>query len=410
MSTATRRVAPTDGPRLTASAPRSRGARVGGAVLVALLPALVALWVATTTFSGGTLVPWHPVMVDLGVYREAGRAALSGADFYALPGLPFLYPPFAALLATLLAVLPATVVQVGWVLANVAALLALLARFGLRGWALSLVATAAVYFVEPVQQTLAFGQVGIVLVALVVIDLVPSTTDPVGTDRRRTGVLTGIAAAIKLTPGLFAVYLFFAGRRRAAMVTIGSFLGAGALATVFLSRASLAYWSRLAHGDTGLGHSVIYSTNQSVMGSWLRVFGLGSSLGALAVSGLVAVVGVVAAVLWHRRGEVRLAVCLGGVASLLASPVSWSHHFVWVVPLAVCLWTANRLPAVLRCLGFVFVGWVVAAPFKRLPNGADVELTYTWGQNLLDSVTLLLGVALLLVGLIAAARRPTATP
>ena len=111
---------------------------------------------------------------------------------------------------------------------------------------------------------------------------------------------------------------------------------------------------------------------------------------------------------WHRLGDVRLAVVLCGVAGLLASPVSWLHHFVWVVPLAVCLLdrapavvrtggglerSEPRLPIWVRVLGLVFVGWVIVAPFQRLPNGADVELTWTWSQHLLASVTALLGVA-----------------
>ena len=69
-------------------------------------PVLVAVYVGATTFLGGTSVPWRPLMVDLDVYRLAGRV-LEGGDLYNLPGrLPFLYPPFAALLAVPLAVLP----------------------------------------------------------------------------------------------------------------------------------------------------------------------------------------------------------------------------------------------------------------------------------------------------------------
>ena len=46
-------------------------------------------------------------MVDLDVYVEAGRVPVAGGDFYRLPGpLQFLYPPFAALLAVPLALLP----------------------------------------------------------------------------------------------------------------------------------------------------------------------------------------------------------------------------------------------------------------------------------------------------------------
>jgi alpha-1,2-mannosyltransferase len=101
-----------------------------------------------------------------------------------------------------------------------------------------------------------------------------------------------------------------------------------------------------------------------------------------------------------------MAVNLCGIASLLASPVSWLHHFVWVVPLALGLVqhsrgraadgrALGRLPGWFSTLGWLFVGWVIASPFRRLPNGADVELTWTWGQNLLASVTALLGLTLL---------------
>ena len=109
-------------------------------------------------------------------------------------------------------------------------------------------------------------------------------------------------------------------------------------------RASLEFWTRLAGGDTGLGGSIIYYTNQSVMADVVRIFGLGSgpAIVGLALSAIVALAGVWAATLWHRLGEVRFAVALCGVAGLLASPVSWLHHFVWVVPLAVCL--AERRP------------------------------------------------------------------
>ncbi len=82
-------------------------ARIGRGLLICLLPVLVALDVGASTFPGGTTIPWHPVMVDLDVYRLAGRVLLEGGDFYELPGaLQFLYPPFAALLAVPLALVP----------------------------------------------------------------------------------------------------------------------------------------------------------------------------------------------------------------------------------------------------------------------------------------------------------------
>ena len=317
--------------------------RIVRGVGVCVLPVLMSLYVAATTFTGGTFVPWKPIMVDLDVYRRAGSVLLAGGDFYVLPGpLQFLYPPFAAVLAVPLAVLPPTVVQIGWTAAGALALLAVLHRFGLNGWVLSLIGTAVIYFVEPVVQTLAFGQLGIFLVALVVLDLAPGPR----LFRRvlPQGTLTGLAAAIKLTPAIFVLYLLAAGKRRAFGVAVVVGLGVTLISAAVVPQASYEFWSRLAHGDTGLGHSLIYWTNQSVMGDVVRIFGLGRTvaIGGLIACGIVALVGVWAAVLWHRIGDVRLAVNLCGMAGLLASPVSWQHHFVWIVPLAMSL--AERRP------------------------------------------------------------------
>jgi alpha-1,2-mannosyltransferase len=380
-------------------------------VLICLLPVLTGLWVGATEF-GGRLVPWHPDMVDLEVYRQAGRTLLAGGDFYALPGrLQFLYPPLAAVLSVPLALLPTTLVEVAWTVAGVLALLAVLHRVGLNGWVLSLVGTASL-FVEPVRQTLGFGQLGIFLVALVVLDLVPG---PRVLSRRLLpeGFWTALAACIKLTPALFVVYLLLVRRTRAFVVALVSGVALTLAAAVFSPRQSYEFWTRLAHGNTGLGGSIIYFTNQSVLADVVRAFGLGAGVAllGLALSAVVAALGVWAAVLWHRRGDVALAVMLGGVATLLASPVSWLHHFVWVVPLAVVLVLdllpiggPPRLPRWFSVLGLLFAGWVAVEPFKNLPNSGDVELTWTLGQNLLASVTLLLGVAFLVAAVVVALR------
>jgi alpha-1,2-mannosyltransferase len=379
---------------------------------ICVLPVLTGLYVGATTF-GGTFWPWRPVMVDLEVYRAAGRVLLRGGDFYTLPGqLQFLYPPFAAVLAVPLALLPGWVVQVGWTVAGVLALVAVLHRCGLSGWVLSLVASGCTYLVAPVSQTLGFGQLGIFLVALVFLDLAPGPR----VLRRRllpAGALTALAAAIKLTPAIFVVYLLVTRRWRPAVVAIITGLLVTVAAAVVTPAASLQFWGRLAHGDTGLGHSIIYYTNQSVMADVVRIFGLGHSvaIAGLAASAVVALAGVWVALLWHRLGDERLALNLCGVAALLASPVSWLHHFVWIVPLAMSLAdrrgtspAARRLPVGLSVLGWVFIGWVVVWPFRRLPNGGDLELLWTWRQNALATVTAVLGIALLVVSIVVAQR------
>ncbi|HET9647489.1 MAG TPA: glycosyltransferase 87 family protein [Microlunatus sp.] len=417
---------------LAGSAPAATTSRrVVSALGVMALPILAALYVGATTFPGGTLLPWHPVMVDLGVYRLAGQTLLAGGDIYNLPGsLPFLYPPFAAVLAVPLALLPQPWVEIGWTVAGALAMVAILHRSGLTGWLLSVVAAATVFLVSPVTQTLAFGQVGIFLVALVFLDLAAGPRALPGRRWLPEGVLTGIAAAVKLTPGLFLVYLLVARKWRAAIACTISGAVVTLLSFAVAPAVSVDFWGRLLRGDTGLGHSLIYYTNQTVYADIVRAFGLGRgpALAGLAASAVVAALGVWAAVVWHRLGDVRFAVVVCGMAGLLASPVSWLHHFVWIVPLAVCLLdrapavamaggvlrrSQPRIPPWLRVLGLVLVGWVIVAPFQRLPNGADLELTWTWSQHLLASVTALLGVAFLLgcalTGWAALRRLPTVT-
>jgi alpha-1,2-mannosyltransferase len=383
--------------------------RLAGWLGICTPAVLVALYVGATTFDG-TLIPWRPIMVDLEVYRRAGSVLLTGGNFYDLPGpLQFLYPPFAAVLAVPLALLPATLVQIGWTAAGAVSLVAILHRFGFTGWLLSLAAAALVYVVEPVVQTLAFGQLGIFLVALVILDLAPG---PRMFPRRLLpeGLLTGVASAIKLTPAIFVVYLLVVRKFRAFGVAVVTGLVVTLVSVAIQPAASYEFWTRLAHGDTGLGHSIIYYTNQSVMANVVRILGLGpeAAIIGLVLSCAVAATGVWAAALWHQLGDVRLAVNICGVAGLLASPVSWLHHFVWVIPLAMSLLerrpvSPRSLPAWYLALGWLFVGWVVVAPFTGLPNGADVELQWSWSQHLLASVTTVLGLALL-AGAISIAR------
>lgn len=395
--------------------------RVLTGVLVCLLPCLAGLYAGATTF-GGRVVPWRPVMVDLDVYRLAGRVALEGGDFYHLPeSLPFLYPPFAALLAIPLVPLPVALVQIGWTIASVLALLAVLHRLGLSGWKLSLVGTAMVLFMEPVYGTLSFGQVGIFLMALCYLDLAPGPR-VFGRRLLPEGVLIGIATAVKLTPGIFLLYLLATRRWRAAATCVITMAVTTLLAAIFLPSQSWGFWSRLATGDTGLGDSIVYYTNQSVMADWLRLFGVGSTAKATALlaCAAVAAIGVWAAARMEKIST-EAALVLTGVAGLLASPVSWSHHFVWIAPMAL-VWLRPLLgrqplgprqlkwPAWYTALGWVFIIWVAVARFKTLPNGNNVELSYSWEQSLLACTTALLGVVVLVGALVVKPKCPAPRP
>jgi Glycosyltransferase family 87 len=171
--------------------------------------------------------------VDLSVYREGGEATLSGRDLYALrfPGaLAFTYPPPSALLFTALvpwrmAVLEPLVTAASMLLLPVTLALALRlppARTCLtrgRAVCLALLASAGPLWLEPVWTTIRYGQIDLLIAALVLYDL--------SRDRacRWQGAAIGLAAGLKLTPAIFALYLYLllTRRCRAALVSLAAF-------------------------------------------------------------------------------------------------------------------------------------------------------------------------------------------
>jgi alpha-1,2-mannosyltransferase len=373
-------------------------------VLLAAVPVLAALVIAGIQIPGSTVVPWQPNMLDLGVYQRVGGLVLSGGDIFDAQGqLPWIYPGFAALLTVPFAFVPFHLAAVLWLVLCTAALAAILYRLGHTGWRLSLLTTAAIVLVQPVRDTLGFGQLAIFLVAAAVLDSMPGPR----LLRRRVlpeGWLVGVATAVKLTPAVVAAYNFLAGRRKPGLVAFFSFLAATAVGFALLPAASLEYWVKLASGDSGINSGIVFASNQSVLGMWNRLTGE-PSRGGLLLSVAVVGLGLVAAVLMHRCGEVPLALCLAGLTSLLGSPISWSHHYVWVVPLAVVLWQARGLPAYLRWFGLAYAAWVAVAPFMWLRSGDNVELAYAPWEQLVDNIGIVAGV-LLLAGSVAVALGP----
>jgi alpha-1,2-mannosyltransferase len=79
---------------------------------------------------------------------------------------------------------------------------------------------------------------------------------------------------------------------------------------------------------------------------------------------------------------------------LLISPISWSHHWVFLlVPAHAALfgsWTADRAR---RAFAIAVLAATLLQPLRWLPGGADVELRYPWWLHLLTSVYPLLAVA-----------------
>jgi alpha-1,2-mannosyltransferase len=273
--------------------------------------------------------PWPGRLADLDVYRGAGATLAAGGslyDFVGARGAPFTYPPFAGLLLRPLVAVPLVAAQVGWTLATLVAVLVLAhlaARHAPVPPAGAATAAVALLLSAPVSSNLWFGQVSVGLAAVVAVDVVLLR----GT--RWQGALTGVAAAVKLTPLIVVPVLWWAGRRRAAVVAAATFATCAALAWCVLPADSLRYWSGTVTQVDRLG-TVASVGNQALHGAALRL-GLAGSPLILAATAVVALLGVHRAGAAGRRGEWFPALVLAGVTGLLVSPVSWTHHQVWLV-------------------------------------------------------------------------------
>lgn len=176
--------------------------RVGWAAALCVL-SFAAVWVLQRVT--------HVSLIDVMVYRAAGRTVREGGDLYAMHAtsamLPMTYPPFAGLLFVPLTWLDVAHMRTAATAGNLL-LTVVLAGLSLRlvlrrrpGAAAVLGTAACAPWSEPVWTTIRYGQVNILLVCLVLWDF---TRRP---GNRWAGIGIGLAAAIKVTPLLFLVVL-----------------------------------------------------------------------------------------------------------------------------------------------------------------------------------------------------------
>jgi alpha-1,2-mannosyltransferase len=288
--------------------------------------------------------------VDLHVYRMGGAAVLHGGGLYELRyyWLPFTYPPFAAIVFTVLAVVPWQVAVVALTGASMVALptaLYLVQRLPgpvrqadrTAAWAVALASAAAAIWLEPAKATLGYGQVDILLIAAVLCDLsLPDTA-------RRKGVMIGLAAGLKLTPAIFVAYLLITGRRRAAATAAATFAGTVSAGFALLPGSSAWFWAG-PFASPGHVSPVQNPQNQSLYGALARVMHTAQVLPVwLLLAAATAVAGLALAAAAARRGDEMLGFSLCAVTGLLISPVSWIHHWVIVIPaMLVAGLTAGR--------------------------------------------------------------------
>ncbi|MFJ8050289.1 glycosyltransferase 87 family protein [Streptomyces luteogriseus] len=347
----------------------------GRLLLVLVLATLVTVFTATVPL----LRDWFDLRV---YYGSIDTWVHHGGHLYdyRVPGTAygFTYPPFAAVAMLPMALLGLHTAIAAALLLNLAALAMVLRlltgpdwrRHGWFGWALTACLLA---LFEPLRDTLSFGQVNLLLLALVLTDATLLATGR----GRLAGVGIGLAAAIKLTPALFIGLLLVAGRRRSAALATAVAVGATALAARVDPDASRFYWTE-ALWDTDRVGRLGYVSNQSVQGILARLGEPDRAVWALAV---LLILGV-----WAVRvrravaaGDWTAAFALTGLAACLVSPITWVHHLVWLLPSfavlvrAGCLRVAGALYAVL-CTSVVWLWFDDASGVDGFLGGN----TYAW--------------------------------
>jgi alpha-1,2-mannosyltransferase len=317
----------------------------------------------------------HYRFLDLRVYMGAAHELLDGRDpygsYFTFVKLYATYPPFALAVFSPLSMLPMHLLVYLWSLANLACLgwlcktalapwvaLDRARPAGLQGLVLpALLALACTIALQPVRADLAFGQVNLFLIAVVVRDLM---------DRRGRwrGLLVGIAGAIKFTPLVFVLLLAVERDWKAVRRSVAAFAAATAVVWALAPSASDQYFLHFATTEQRIGPPS-YVSNQSLNGIFTRL-GLGgfSSVGTWFICSVavVALALFVARRLVAHGGSSLPALLVVATAGLLASPISWDHHWSWVAlfPFAAL---DRRLPRLVKVGLWTVVIVAVAAPY-----------------------------------------------
>lgn len=304
---------------------------------------------------------------DFRVYLAGANALLDGDALYDLQvqgarrQLPFTYPPFAAALF-----IPFTLVSqalgsylwsiisfgclfaIAWMTAaRIPALAGYLAKT--RTWELAALILALSVFSETIIKNFQLGQVNIVVVCAVLFDTVSRT--------RYRGFLTGLAAGFKVTPAIFIVFMLVNRRWAdfgramlgfATSLVIGSFFGVSQV---------WQYWTTELL-DTNRVGDTDRNSNVSALGTLTRLLPEPTAkavwLAAVVIVGIAAFW--IAAKWWDHSRLVAASVI--GVTGLFVTPISWVHHWVWLIPAggaAVAL-TIRAFRERQRLVGIVMAG------------------------------------------------------
>ena len=309
------------------------------------------------------LTPTGANFVDLHVYLGGAAAIDHPGTLYSYVyadqtpdfPLPFTYPPFAAVIFYPLHLLPFGLVAFLWQVATMVALYgAIRISQRLLGFSADQAADqraamlwmAVCMWIEPLRSTFDYGQINVFLM-LGVLWAVSTTRWWL------SGLLVGVAAGIKLTPAISGLYFAGARRWREVVCSAVAFAATVGVSVLVVGDQARYYFTDLL-GDARRVGPVATSFNQSWRGAISRILGHDAGFGPLVLAA-IAVTAVVAVLAWRaldgsdRLGRLLVVELFG----LLFSPISWTHHWVWLVPLMI--WAIHG--PLRERLGARIVGW-----------------------------------------------------
>ena len=382
-------------------------ARIRQTPTAAIAVAAAVVWLVSGAYMFHFGASWH---LDLRVYREAGSALYHhGSPFtvdFTANHLPFTYTPFALLVLSPLAFGRLGLVETLWWLASAVSLVGATylllttgtSLAGRRAWAVAaLLCATASLALEPVRSNFDYGQINLILMVMIVADVT----------RVRApwrGVLVGLAAAIKLTPLVFLFYFAAARDWRSLARGVGTVVVVTGASWLVLPSDSARYWFHEVTNARRTGALGVVS-NQGWNGLVHRSPFDGGHFGTVVwlVLSLATLAGGVVLTRWLVEGARTVeALTVLALTELLVSPVSWTHHWSWlvVVPIvAVGLWSVHRQVAVAL---LVLLGLAVAAPYLWLQHG---PLAFVATNSLV-----LAAAAVLVLWLVAEGRRRASLP
>ena len=350
-------------------------------------------------------------LLDVGVFRDAGRAfaegwGLYGEDFPSRSGFAFLYPPFAALLFVPLTWVGETAMQVLWTVATIAAIYAILAmaatRLGARRPAfIAAGLSGPALAIEPIVSHMFFGQINVFLMLLVAVDVLGFTP------HRLRGVGIGVAAGIKITPAAYAIVYLVRRDWGGVWRSAGAFFVTALIGAATAPEQAWRFWTEeffILDRAGGPG----FPPNQAITGPLTRA-GMDPDLAAaimgpgLIVFALLAMWAAYRLLAAGRRVETMLVTVL---AVSLSAPVAVTHHWAGIIVAFPLLFLARD--TIVRVAAGI-VGIVNLVPFYEVYDDEQAEFAFQPLQWLVGNLQSFAGLAAFVL-LLVAARRAAAPP